>query len=319
MRDQPESLPLTSAPDARSDENSAVAGSVVPPTSPQPRHSVEKKDEETSEFKEPPRRSGRVRRAALPNTATPSASARTHKANYAEKRGARDEVLAKPFFTSLAITALLALAQEFTEPKTFGDVKGLPDKAEWIAACHEELLQFESKRVWEPFPRDMLPAGTRVLPCQYVFALKKGLDGSMRRKARLVVCGNYERNMDLNTYAATSRAQSLRAFCAKAAIHKLRIPPMTFKECICLPTWKGGGVVLLQPLSNCLERLFKLQGDVWLWWTRLLGSYREGSTCVLKRWLHSQQSGPMFVHDEYPFWRNVDSSRFCRRYSCRES
>ena len=72
------------------------------------------------------------------NTATPSASARTHKANYAEKRGARDEVLAKPFFTSLAITALLALAQEFTEPKTFGDVKGLPDKAEWIAACHEE-------------------------------------------------------------------------------------------------------------------------------------------------------------------------------------
>ena len=46
--------------------------------------------------------------------------------------------------------------------------------------------------------------------------------------------------MDLNTYAATSRAQSLRAFCAKAALHKLRIPPMTFKECICLPTWKGG-------------------------------------------------------------------------------
>ena len=63
---------------------------------------------------------------------------------------------------------------------------------------------------------------------------------SMRRNARLVVCGNYERNMDLNTYAATSRAQSLRAFCAKAAPHKLRIPPMTFKECICLPTWKGG-------------------------------------------------------------------------------
>ena len=86
----------------------------------------------------------------------------------------------------------------------------------------------------------MLPAGTRVLPCQYVFALKKGLDGSTRRKARLVVCGNYERNMDLNTYAATSRAQSLRAFCAKAALNKLRIPPMTFKECICLPTWKVG-------------------------------------------------------------------------------
>ena len=63
-----------------------------------------------------------------------------------------------------------------------------------------------------------------------VFALKKGLDGSMRRKARLVVCGNYERNMDLNTYAATSRTQSLRAFCAQAALHKLRIPPTTFKR-----------------------------------------------------------------------------------------
>jgi hypothetical protein len=100
VRDQPESLPLTSAPQAHSDESDAVAGSVAPPTSPQPRHSVEKKDEETSEFKEPPRRSGRVRRAALPNTVTPSASARTHKANYAEKRGARDEVLAKPFYTT---------------------------------------------------------------------------------------------------------------------------------------------------------------------------------------------------------------------------
>ena len=121
----------------------------------------------------------------------------------------------------------------------------------------------------------------RTLACcrANVFTLKKGLDGSMRRKARLVVCGNYERNMDLNTYAATSRAQSLRAFCAKAALHKLRIPPMTFKECICLPTWKGGccsptttvelpGTTRLQATGRCMA-----------WWTRL-GRGRGGSTCV---------------------------------------
>jgi hypothetical protein len=117
-------------PDAHSDENSAVAGSVVPPTTPQPRHYVEKKKEETSEFEEPPRRFGQTQRLRL------LVLGRT--ANYAGKRGARDEVLAKPFFTTLAITALLAHAHEFAEPKTFGDVKGLPDKAEWIAACHEE-------------------------------------------------------------------------------------------------------------------------------------------------------------------------------------
>ena len=94
-------------------------------------------------------------------------------------------------------------------------------------------LQFGSKEFWNCF-RETCFLRTLVCCRADVFALKKGLDGPMRRKARLVVCGNYERNMDLNTYAATSRAQSLRAFCAKAALHKLRIPPMTFKECICL-------------------------------------------------------------------------------------
>ena len=130
MRDQPESLPLTSAPDARSDENSAVAGSVVPPTSPQPRHSVEKKDEETSEFEEPPRHFGRTQRLRL------LVQGRTRQTT--RRSVAHAMRCSQNHSSQLAITALLALAQEFTEPKTFGDVKGLPDKAEWIAACHEE-------------------------------------------------------------------------------------------------------------------------------------------------------------------------------------
>ena len=112
----------------------------------------------------------RVRRAALPTTATPSAR---QKAHYADAQERLVELKAKPFFTTLVVAAMLAVAREFTEPKTFGDIKGLPDHSEWINACHEELLQFESKRVWEPFPRSSLPPRARVLPCQYVFALKK--------------------------------------------------------------------------------------------------------------------------------------------------
>ena len=118
------------APDAHSDENSAVAGSVVPPTTPQPRHSVEKKKEETSEFEEPPRRFGRTQRLRLlvqGRTRQTTRRSVAHAMRCLQNRSSQ-----------LAITALLALAQEFTEPKTFGDVKGLPDKAEWIAACHEE-------------------------------------------------------------------------------------------------------------------------------------------------------------------------------------
>ena len=34
-------------------------------------------------------------------------------------------------------------------------------------------LQFGSKRVWEPFPRDMLPADTRVLPCQRLYTQER--------------------------------------------------------------------------------------------------------------------------------------------------
>ena len=130
VRDQPESLPLTSAPQAHSDESDAVAGSVVPPTSPQPRHSVEKKDEETSEFEEPPRRFGRTQRLRL------LVQGRTRQTT--RRSVAHAMRCSQNHSSQLAITALLALAQEFTEPKTFGDVKGLPDKAEWIAACHEE-------------------------------------------------------------------------------------------------------------------------------------------------------------------------------------
>jgi len=129
VRDQPESLPLTSAPQAHSDESDAVAGSVAPPTSPQPRHSVEKKDEETSEFEEPPRRFGRTQRLRL------LVQGRTRQTT--RRSVAHAMRCLQNHSSQLAITALLALAQEFTEPKTFGDVKGLPDKAEWIAACHE--------------------------------------------------------------------------------------------------------------------------------------------------------------------------------------
>ena len=117
------------APDAHSDENSAVAGSVVPPTTPQPRHSVEKKKEETSEFEEPPRRFGRTQRLRL------LVQGRTRQTTRSVAHAMRS---LQNHSSQLAIIALLALAQEFTEPKTFGDVKGLPDQAGWIAACHEE-------------------------------------------------------------------------------------------------------------------------------------------------------------------------------------
>ena len=103
----------------------------------------------------------------------------------------------------------------------------------------------------------------------------------MRRKARLVVCGNYERNMDLNTYAATSRAQSLRAFCVKAALHKLRISSYDVQGAYLSADVERDVFVLPPPLSNCPEGfVYKLQGDVWLGGLGQ-GVTEEGSTCVL--------------------------------------
>ena len=91
---------------------------------------MEKKKEETSEFEEPPRRFGRTQRLRL------LVQGRTRQTT--RRSVAHAMRCLQNHSSQLAITALLALAQEFTEPKTFGDVKGLPDKAEWIAACHEE-------------------------------------------------------------------------------------------------------------------------------------------------------------------------------------
>ena len=160
---------------------------------------------------------------------------------------------AKPFFTTLVVAAMLAVAREFTEPKTFGDIKGLPDHAEWINACHEELSSVRVEACVGTVSSVLFASTCARVAVPVCFTLKKGLDvdGSIRRKARLVVCGNLERFMDLDTYASTSRAQSLRAFCAKAALHKLRIFSFDVQSAYLSADLDREVFVMPPPLADC--------------------------------------------------------------------
>ena len=102
----------------------------------------------------------------------------------------------------------------------------------------------------------------------------------MRRKARLVVCGNYERNMDLNTYAATSRAQVYARFVLRACTTQATNTSYDVQGVYLSADVESGGVFLLQPLSICPKGfVYKLQGDVWLGGLGQ-GVTEEGSTCV---------------------------------------
>ena len=89
-----------------------------------------------------------------------------------------------------------------------------PDFNLWEAAMKKELDTLEGMDTWTVVDR---PDAVKVLPTQWVYALKTDLHGNVTQKARVVVCGNHQTpDQYETTFSPTARAGTIRTLCAIA-------------------------------------------------------------------------------------------------------
>ena len=122
--------------------------------------------------------------------------------------------------------SLSALMASKKLPKTFTQVDLLPDDEAklWRAAGQKEFTaKMATNRAAALIPRPS--SKFNVLPTKVVFTHKFNLDGSISEyKCRWTACGNYQSPSDITeTFAATGRAASLRAFCIFCVTNNLHI------------------------------------------------------------------------------------------------
>lgn len=97
-------------------------------------------------------------------------------------------------------------------PRTPAEIENSVEYDEWMIAIQSEINSFEKRAVWEEttdLPQDCYP-----ISAKWVFTIKEQLDGSKKKKARLVIRGFEENRLyDLNElYAPTLNKLSLRLF-----------------------------------------------------------------------------------------------------------
>ena len=69
-------------------------------------------------------------------------------------------------------------------PKTLAEARSSTQWPQWEAACEAEMAPIMENGTWELV--DAAPPDKRVLPCKWVFTIKRAPDGSVERyKARL--------------------------------------------------------------------------------------------------------------------------------------
>ena len=91
-------------------------------------------------------------------------------------------------------------------PKTLKEAMSGPNREKWLAACKTQLAKIDKKGTWVLVH---LPPGQKALPSKWVFDPKD--------RARLVVCGNYEKKADVETFAAVVNMTIVKIFCLVVA------------------------------------------------------------------------------------------------------
>ena len=104
------------------------------------------------------------------------------------------------------------------DPSDLPDAMNRPDAVEWYGSCGLEIHQFTKGNVFTVVKR---PDGKRILKCRWILKTKRGPNGEViKRKARLVVCGNRQRpGEDYDeTFAPVAKFASIRLLLALAAV-----------------------------------------------------------------------------------------------------
>jgi hypothetical protein len=105
-------------------------------------------------------------------------------------KGQNNDAFTKKHYTTYISFVAAQIAKQFV-PQSLKEALEGPNKDLWYEACKKQLAKIEKKESWELCH---LPKGEKALPTKWVF------DPKLR--ARLVVCGNFEKKSDVETFAA---------------------------------------------------------------------------------------------------------------------
>jgi transposase InsO family protein len=131
---------------------------------------------------------------------------------------------------TLTITADMG---ELQVPKSFRQAMRSPQQEYWRAAIAKELGGLLALQTWEMVPANSMPAGSNLMHCHYVFAVKRRADGSIEKfKARLVADGNTQKQgVDFDrVFASVVKTSTIRLVLVIAAARDFNLSSIDIRQ-----------------------------------------------------------------------------------------
>jgi hypothetical protein len=238
--------------------------------------------QETEEKKAKGRRS---RKDKTPQEPTRSSSRKN--------KGEHNDAFAKEHFITYVSFVAAQIAKQFVPQSLKAAIEG-PDRDMWLAACHKQLAKIQKKQSWELCH---LPEGYKALPTKWVF------DPKMR--ARLVVCGNFEKKSDVETFAAVVNMTMVKVFFLVVAIQDWECYQYDFEAAFLNGEMKDRSVYVRQPpgfgdgtnwVYRLLKTLYGLRDSPLVW-------FREVSELMRKEGFTPLSSEAcVFVSQDFKVW-----------------
>lgn len=126
-----------------------------------------------------------------------------------------------------ARSAATLTGDQVAVPRTYKQAMSSPHASQWRAAIDDHLRMHDKQKT---FREILVPSSQRVLPCQWVFAVKTDSDNNIVKwKARTVLFGNLQqKGIDYNeTFSPTVRPEQVRLLIAIAAQLQGSLPAST--------------------------------------------------------------------------------------------
>ena len=163
------------------------------------------------------------------------------------------------------------------DPLTYAEAMSRSDRAQWRAACAEEMEQFVHQNIFDMVPK---PEGHKVVDYKWVFKMKLGPDGQVEHyKACLVTKGfSQVKGIDFNeTYSPVVGHSTVRTLLALACTNGWHIYQMDAKSAFLNGDLKEEIYIKIPPGQDRPERhvwqlkkaLYGLKQVSWEWYTKM--------------------------------------------------